>query len=119
MRSFSLDLLVSKSQVHTTSFAVNGLPSCHLTPSRSRNVSCVLSSSHDHSLARSGTIDCRPLCGTSCLYITRLLNTPIAGPWPAIVASSWIDMLAGLSKKKLFTHPPAFCANAYWAPETV
>src|SRR5882757_7116480 len=53
----------------------------------------------DHSLARSGTIDCRPLCGTSCLYITRLLNTPIAGPWPAIVASSWIDMLAGLSKK--------------------
>ena len=46
--------------------AVNGLPSCHLTPSRSRNVSWALSSSHDHSLARSGTMDCRPLCDTSC-----------------------------------------------------
>src|SRR5438309_3341645 len=73
MRSFSLDLPVSKSQVHTTSFAVNGLPSCHLTPWRSRKVRWVLSSSHDHSLARSGTIESRPLCGTSCLYMTRLL----------------------------------------------
>jgi hypothetical protein len=37
--------------------AVKGLPSCHFTPGRSRNVSCVLSSSHDQSVARSGTID--------------------------------------------------------------
>src|SRR5438552_11360484 len=26
-------------------------------------------------------------------YMTRLLKTPCAGPWPAIVDSSWIDML--------------------------
>src|SRR5438270_10240741 len=70
MRSFSVALPVSRSQVHTTSFAVNGLPSCHFTPGRRRNVSCVLSSSHDQSVARSGTIDWYPLCGTSCLYIT-------------------------------------------------
>ena len=31
-RSFSLDLPVSRSQVHLTSLAVKGLPSCHLTP---------------------------------------------------------------------------------------
>src|SRR6266436_9272489 len=98
-RSFSLDLPVSKSQVHWTSLAVKGLPSCHLTPWRKRNVSCDLSSSQDHSVARSGTIDCSPLCGTSCLYIARLLKTPIMGPSAAMVASSWIDMLAGLSKK--------------------
>ena len=56
-------------------------------------------SSHDQLVARSGTIDFSPLCGTSGSYITRLLNTPIIGPWPAMVLSSWIDMVAGLSKK--------------------
>src|SRR5205085_8345061 len=104
-RSLSAALPCSRSQVHLTSLAVNGLPSCHLTPWRSLNVSPVLSSSHDHSLARSGTIDCRVACGTSCLYMTRLLKTPIIGPWPAIVASSWIDTLAGLSKKYIFNIP--------------
>ena len=99
IRSFSLDLAASRSQVHCTSLAVKGLPSCHLTPSRSRNVSWALSSSHDQSVARSGTIDCRLVCGTSCLYMTRLLKTPIIGPSAAIVASSWIDMLAGLSQR--------------------
>jgi hypothetical protein len=99
MRSFSSTFPARRFQVHWTSLAVKGFPSCHLTPSRSRNVSWVLSSSQDHSLARSGTIDCMPLCGTSCLYKTRLLKTPIAGPWPAAVVSSWIDTLAGLSKK--------------------
>src|SRR5215831_10534284 len=33
MRSFSLVLPCSSSQVHLTSRAVKGLPSCHLTPS--------------------------------------------------------------------------------------
>src|SRR6516165_12240243 len=98
MRSLSLVLPVSRSQVHLTSAAVNGLPSCHLTPSRNRKVSCVLSSSHDESLARSGTIDCRLFCGTSCLYRTRLLKTSIIGTTVEYVASSWIDMLAGLSQ---------------------
>src|SRR5713226_4610885 len=98
-RSFSLDLPCSMSHVHLTSWAVNGLPSCHLTPGRSLKVSAVLSSSHDHWLARSGTIESRLEYGTSCLYMTRLLKTPIIGPSAAKVASSWIDMLAGLSKK--------------------
>src|ERR1700720_1027815 len=71
-----------------------------LTPRHSRNDSWVLPSTHDQSLARSGTIDCRPLCGTSCLYRTRLLKPPIIGPWPAAVVSSWIDMLGALPKKE-------------------
>jgi hypothetical protein len=36
-RGLSVDLPVKRSQVHLTSLAVNGLPSCHLTPSRNRN----------------------------------------------------------------------------------
>src|SRR4029077_337307 len=51
-------------------------------------------------------------CSTCWSYITRLLNTPIIVPWPAIVASSWIDMLAGLSKKYIFRMPPDFWASA-------
>src|SRR5207302_5411560 len=98
-RSLSANLPCNMSHVHLTSLAVNGLPSCHLTPWRNLKVSAVLSSSHDHSLARSGTIDSRLESGTSCLYMTRLLKTPIIGPRAAKVASSWIDMLAGLSKK--------------------
>jgi hypothetical protein len=35
--------------------------------------------------------------GSSCLYITRLLKTPIIGTTVEYVASSMIDMLAGLS----------------------
>src|SRR6516225_3333317 len=66
-RNLSLVLPAIRSQVHFTSALVNGLPSCHLTPSRRRKASSVLSSSHDHSVARSGTIDRRLVCGTSCL----------------------------------------------------
>jgi hypothetical protein len=55
---------VSRSKVHTTSLAVNGLPSCQVTPSRSGNVSSVPSSFHDQLIARSGTIDCRLFCFT-------------------------------------------------------
>src|SRR5690242_21582517 len=48
-RSFSLDLPCTRSKVHVTSAAVNGLPSCHLTPSRNLKVSSVLSSrSEEH-----------------------------------------------------------------------
>ena len=56
-RSFSALLPCTRSQVHLTSAAVNGLPSCHLTPWRRWKVSSVPSSSHDQSVARSGTID--------------------------------------------------------------
>src|SRR6266850_1809142 len=106
IRSLSLALPVSRSQVHLTSLAVKGLPSCHLTPWRSGNVSSVPSSFHDQLVARSGITDCMLVCGTSCLYMTRLLNTPIIGRKDATVDSSRIDMLAGLSKWDSFRTPP-------------
>src|SRR5205809_781713 len=56
MRSFSAVLPCRRSQVHLTSRAVNGLPSCHLTPSRSLKISRVPSSSHAQLLARSRLI---------------------------------------------------------------
>src|SRR3954449_5234657 len=99
IRRLSAVLPCSRSKVHLTSLAVNGLPSCHLTPSRNLKLSLVYSSFHAHSLARSGTIVLRPVCGLCWSYMTRLLKTPCAGPCPAIVDSSWMDMLAGLSKK--------------------
>src|SRR5215471_2094546 len=111
-RSFSADLPVNKSQVHLTSLAVNGLPSCHLTPWRNGRVSSVSSSFHDQPVARSGTMDAMLFCATSCLYMTRLLKTPIIGRLTAPVASSCIDMLAGLSKCDIRRIPPCFCANA-------
>jgi hypothetical protein len=111
IRSFSLALPVNRSQVHLTSRAVNGLPSCHLTPWRSGNVSSVPSSFHDQLVARSGITDCILVCGTSCLYMTRLLNTPITGRSAATVDSSRIDMLAGLSKCDILRMPPCFCAS--------
>src|SRR5262245_15445405 len=97
-RSFSLDLPSKVSQVHFTSLAVKGLPSCHLTPSRSRKRNSVLDESQDHSLARSGTIEAKLACATCWSNMTRLLNRPIAGPSAANVTSSWSDRLAGLSK---------------------
>src|ERR1700744_1002069 len=63
-RSLSLSLPVSMSQVHLTSAAVKGLPSCHLTPWRNLKVSRVPSSSHDQLVARSGTIDFMLFCST-------------------------------------------------------
>src|ERR1700738_2394948 len=112
MRSFSASLPLSRSQVHLTSRAVNGLPSCHLTPWRSGKVSSVPSSFEDQLVARSGTIDLMLFCGTSCLYITRLLKTPIIGRSAAAVDSSRSDMLAGLSKWEILRIAPAFWANA-------
>src|SRR3984893_3465483 len=110
-RSFSADL-VSRSQVHLTSLAVNGLPSCHLTPGRNGRVSSVPSSFHDQPVARSGTIDTMLFCATSCRYMTRLLKTPIIGRVTAPVASSCIDIEAGLSKCDMIRTPPDFCASA-------
>src|SRR6516225_791851 len=97
--SLSAGLAVSMSQGHLTSAAgVNGLPSCHLTPCRSLKVSRVWSSSHDQLSASSGWINSGRFCLSSCLNKTRLLKTPIIGATVEIVASSWIDMLAGLSR---------------------
>src|ERR1700680_921120 len=110
IRSFSFALPVSRSQVHLTSLAVKGLTSCHLPPWRSGKVNSVASSVHDQPVARSGITDCMLVCATSCLYMTRLLNTPIIGRKDATVDSSRIDMLAGLSKCDSFRTPPGFCA---------
>ena len=47
---------IRRCQVHCTSLAVNGLPSCHLTPWRSLKVSLVRLASHAQLSARSGTM---------------------------------------------------------------
>src|SRR5947199_8646917 len=97
-RSFSLPMPSNRSQVHLTSAAVNGLPSCHLTPWRSGKVKSLPSSLHSHLVARSGTIEERLFCATCWSYSTRLLKTHIIGCTVARVASSTIDIEAGLSK---------------------
>src|SRR5215471_8593193 len=114
-RSFSVDLPVSKSQVHLTSLAVNSFPSYHLRPWRNGRVSSVPSSFHDQPVARSGTIDAMLFCATACRYMTRLLKTPIIGRLTAPVASSCIDIEAGLSKCDMIRTPPDFCASAVGA----
>src|SRR6202048_2436829 len=112
MRNFSGAVPAIRSQVHLTSLAVNGLPSCHLTPCRNLKVSSLPSSLHDQLEARSGTIDSMLFCGTCWSNMTRLLNTPIMGPRAEIVDSSWIDMLAGLVIIGILSTPPRFSA---WA----
>src|SRR3546814_9182139 len=57
LRIGSDDWPMTMSQVHFTSFAVNGWPSCHLTPSRSVKLSSVPSSFQRHSVAKSGMMD--------------------------------------------------------------
>src|SRR3954464_4528869 len=81
-------LPVSIRQVHCTSLAVNGLPSCQLTPCRSLKVSLVLVGSHDQLWARSGTTVSRLSCGFKASNITRLLNTAMNGVTEAMVDSS-------------------------------
>ncbi len=49
--------------------------------------------------------------------MTKLLNTPIIGPWVGDVTSSRIDMLAGLSGMYTLRMPPCFWANAVPPPE--
>src|SRR5229473_597332 len=95
-RNFSGDLPSSRSHVHLTSLAVNGWPSCHLTPWRSLKVSASLSSLHDQLVARSGTMVSRLFCALCWSYITRLLNTPIIGVLVEKVASSWIERPPGV-----------------------
>src|SRR4051812_16401770 len=56
LRSLPLTLPVSMSHVHLTSAEVNGLPSCHFTPSRNWKVSVRSSSLQAQEVPRSGTI---------------------------------------------------------------
>ena len=102
----------SASQVHFTSLEVNGLPSCHFTPSRSLKVSFVLSAFHDQLSASSGTILSGLLIFSFGSKKTRLLNTPMNGMFTEIVASSWIEALGGLSRWDMRSVPPCFCAKA-------
>src|SRR5439155_1042198 len=74
-------------------------------------VNSLPSSLHDQLVARSGMTDCRLVCATSCLYMTRLLKTCIAGCNAARVDSSRIDIEAGLSKCERRRTPPDFCAD--------
>jgi len=60
---FSRDFPIKRSQVHLTSAAVNGLPSCHLMPWRSLKVSWVLPSSRFKSSVLSGVRPDSPLEG--------------------------------------------------------
>src|SRR5207302_23142 len=112
MRNVSLALAVNRSQVHLTSLAVKGFPSCHRTPSRNAKVSSVPSSFHDQLVASSGTIVSGRFCFTCWSYRTRLLKTPIIGRVATTVASSWIDIEAGLSIMYSRRMPPDFCARA-------
>src|SRR5256885_5643134 len=107
----SLAVPASSSKVHLTSAAVNGLPSCHFTPSRSAKVRVLPSSLQVHLVARSGVMPSRLFCRALGSNTTRLLNTPIIGITTEIVPSSWIDMLAGLSRWAMRRTPPCFCAQ--------
>src|ERR1051325_1636826 len=98
LRNFCSDTPRRRSQVHFTSLAVNGLPSCHLTPSRSLKVSCVLSAFHVQLVASSGTMVDVLFCSLCWSNSTRLLKTPIIGTLVEKVASSWIDMPPGVSR---------------------
>jgi hypothetical protein len=116
-RSLWLDLPVSRSQVHLTSAAVKGLPSCHLTPSRNGKVSSVPSSLHDQPVARSGTIDCMSFCLACWSNMTRLLTNPMVARAGTASASSCIDRLGGESRACTRKIPPCFCASAAAEPK--
>ncbi len=78
-----------------------------------REASSVLPSSLQvHFSARSGTMSSRLFCFLAGSNMTRLLNTPIIGSTTEIVPSSWIDMLAGLSRWVMRRMPPCFWAEA-------
>src|SRR6478736_7933909 len=110
MSAFSSPLPISASQVHFTSLAENGFPSCHFTPWRSLKVSLVSSGFHDQLSARSGTIVSGLFTFSLGSKKTRLLNTAMNGWLTEIVDSSWIEALGGLSRWEIFSVPPCFCA---------
>src|SRR6267143_4097605 len=84
LKSATSLLPISIRQVHCTSFAVNGWPSCHFTPCRSLKVSLVLVWSQDQLSARSGTTLSRLSWTLEGSNTTRLLKTAINGVTDAI-----------------------------------
>ena len=111
-RSLPLTLPDRMSKVHFTSALVNGLPSCHLTPSRNWNVSVRSSSLSAQDVARSGTTLSSRFSRLSGSNTTRLLNTAMNGMTVEIVASSRIEALGGLSRWVTRSVPPCFWAGA-------
>src|SRR6476620_8776630 len=97
LKSCVSPLPISIRQVHCTSLAVNGWPSCHFTPCRSLKVSFVLVASHDQVSARSGITVSRLSCVRAGSNTTRLLKTAANGITEAMVDSSSSDVLGGLS----------------------
>src|SRR5207248_11636019 len=97
-RSLFSVLPIRRSNVHATSLAVNGLPSCHFSPSSSLKVSALPSALQLHALARSGTITCWLFCGLLWSNRTRLFITGMIGIIVEFVAVSWIDSVGGLSR---------------------
>src|SRR5215204_2087535 len=97
LKSWVSVLPISMRQVHCTSLAVNGWPSCHFTPWRSLNVSFMLVGSHDQLSARSGMTVSRLSCGFWGSNTTRLLNTAANGITEAMVDSSSSEVEGGLS----------------------
>jgi hypothetical protein len=98
LRNFCAERSITMSKVHFTSAAVNGLPSCQLTPGRRRKASLVPSAFHSQPVASSGTMPSIVFCGLCWSNSTRLLNTAMNGALIEKVASSWIEALAGLSR---------------------
>src|ERR1700751_3662429 len=90
-------LPISIRQVHCTSLAVNGWPSCHLTPWRSLKVSFVLVPSHDQLSARSPITVSRLSCGLAGSNTTRLLKIAANGVTEAMVDSSSSEVEGGVS----------------------
>ena len=99
MRSFSCALPSSRSQVHLTSAAVNGLPSCHLTPWRSLKVSSVPSSLHDQLVGEIGHDRLQAVLRHVLVVDDEIVeDAHHRHRRSSMVASSRIDMLAGLSR---------------------
>src|SRR4029079_7940726 len=97
LKSWVSVLPISMRQVHCTSLAVNGWPSCHFTPCRSLNVSLVLVESQDQLSARSGTTESMLSWTCAGSNTTRLLKMAANGVTEAIVASSCSEVEGGLS----------------------
>src|ERR1700757_1182853 len=87
-RSLLSALPSKRSNVQTTSLAVNGLPSCHFTPSCSLMVRSLPSALQLHDVARSGTITCGLFCGLLWSNSTRLFMTGMIGIIVEFVADS-------------------------------
>src|ERR1700761_5867522 len=86
---------ISIRQVHCTSLAVNGVPSCHLTPCRSLKVSLVFVASRDQLSARSGMIVSRLSWVFAGSNRTRLLKIAAKGVTEAMVDSSSSEVEGG------------------------